>query len=98
MPLSHSKTLNYFASDFVDAKPSYATSLSTSINNSFTYTKGILYANISIPLDLTTTDYGYVIFDITYNGGASFAGISFSTDNESTIAVGTDLDDLFIFF
>ncbi len=97
MPLAKSTTLSFLASDFKGIKPSYVTS-QPGVSTQVAYSKGILYANKSVILELGDTNYKYITFDVTYNGGASFAGISFSTSNGSAISIGKNLDDLFIPF
>ncbi len=91
MPLSNSHVFNYQNSDFTSgtATPSYS---SPSSKN---FTKGLVYVNKSKTLELLSSDYGYVTFDITYSGSAPFAAVTFSTSNKSNISIGFDLDDIF---
>jgi hypothetical protein len=97
MPLAKSTTLNFLASDFKGIKPSYVTA-QPGVTTQIPYSKGILYANKSVILDLEDTQYKYITFDVTYHGAGSFAGISFSTNNGSAISIGKNLDDVFVPF
>lgn len=91
MPLSNSHIFYYQSSDFASGSASPTYSSPTSKNN----VKGLIYITKSKPLELLSSDYGYVTFDITYSGSAPTAAVTFSTSNKSPISIGYDLDDIF---
>lgn len=91
MPLSNSHVFYYQNSDFTSGSATPTYSSTTSKN----YVKGLVYVTKSKPLELLSSDYGYVTFDITYSGSAPTAAVTFSTSNKSPISLGYDLDDIF---
>lgn len=96
MPLNNTTTFSYpNASNFTGSLPSYMPRGNADLIKNYV---GKWYGNISKNLNLTTTDYSYIEFDVTYSGSAELAAITFSTPNNSPIAVGTDLNDLFVPF
>ena len=96
MPLSNTTLFSFpTASNFTGSLPSYMPRGNAALIKNYV---GKWYGNISKTLNLTTTDYSYIEFDITYSGSADLAAVSFSTTNKSPIAVGTSLSDLFVPF
>jgi hypothetical protein len=96
MPLSNTTLFSFpTSSNFTGSLPSYMPRGNAELIKNYV---GKWYGNISKTLNLTTTDYSYVEFDVTYSGSADLAAISFSTTNKSPIAVGTSLSDLFVPF
>jgi hypothetical protein len=91
MPLSNSYVFNYQSSDFASGSSTPSYSSTTSKN----YVKGLVYTTKSKSLELLSSEYGYVTFDITYTGSAPTAAVTFSTSNKSPISIGYDLDDIF---
>ena len=87
MPLSNTgTTINYQVSDFTKSKPEFYSFLPTNM-------VGMKYGSKKTPIEMSSSAYSYMTFDITYVGNADYAGVSFSTPNGSSIAVTQDLDN-----
>lgn len=95
MPLPYSTSFSFTtATDYKASLPAYVPRTDASVTKNYI---GKSYNNKSKTIKLSSTDYGYLTFDVLYSGSARIATISFES-NIGEIAVGTDIDDLFVPF
>ena len=95
MPLPYSTSFSFATtSDYKSSLPAYVPKTDVSVTKNYI---GKVYNNKSKTIKLSTTDYGYLTFDVSYSGSASVAAITFES-NVGEIAVGTNIDDLFVPF
>ena len=94
MPLNNSTNISFSAGNFTSSTPIGGQEALTGfgVNTSSNYR----WANKTAQLNLGNTDYGYVMFDISYTvtGTADIVGISFAGPN-MPISYSTTLSGLF---
>lgn len=92
MATTASGTLTFSSDSFIDSKPGFFKD---------TYIKGYKYSNTGVTMAGIEKIYGYITVDITFNGTAKYAGVSFQSPPpiSSTFSVGVDgIDGLFFRF
>jgi len=95
MPLPFSSSFSFStAADYKSSLPAYVPKSDTNVTKNYI---GKVYNNKSKTIKLSTTDYGYVTFDVLYTGSAEIASITFES-NIGEISVGSNIDDLFVPF
>jgi hypothetical protein len=95
MPLPFSSSFSFStAADYKSSLPAYVPKTDTNVTKNYI---GKVYNNKSKTIKLSTTDYGYVTFDVLYTGSAEIAAITFES-NIGEISVGSNIDDLFVPF
>jgi hypothetical protein len=82
MPYSNNITLNFVAADFKSNRPSFATE-----NN---YATNLKFANETRTLQLSNTNYGYVIFEVSYTGTLDYISVCFTDPNGGNTSVATE--------
>ena len=87
MPYTNNVTLNFVATDFTSNRPSFATE-----NN---YATNLRFANRTKSLRLSNTNYGYVVFEISYSGTLDYVSVCFTDPNGGDVSVSTEQNGLY---
>lgn len=82
MPYSNNITLDFVAADFKSNRPSFATE-----NN---YATNLKFANETRTLQLSNTNYGYVVFEVSYTGTLDYISVCFTDPNGGNTSVATE--------
>lgn len=87
MPYSNTVTLNFVASDFTSNKPSFATTGN--------YATNLKFANRTSALQLSNTNHGYVVFEVSYTGTLDYVSICFTDPNNGDVSVSSEQNGLY---